>query len=278
MTQSFPENVQNSLAFEFEHAKTFPSFNEHLHTNKVFDFDHFEVCAAEDKDNFEQAHPFSHIFYDNLFNSAYLNEVLKEFPHPKNQIWQTVQNREIQVKQRTNWQTEHDIPQYILGLVQILNSGRFLRALSTLTGINGLIPDPYYTGGGLNQILPGGELAVHVDGNWHDLMGIHRRLNVILFLNQNWHTNYKGQLEFWNQNLTQCEKAIDPLFNRLVIFKTTDFTYHGHPKPLECPDGMSRKSLILYYYTSTRPEQEIKSDEHHRAIFTRNRDLPANML
>ena len=47
-----------------------------------------------------------------------------------------------------------------------------------------------------------------------------------------------------------------PLFNRTVIFSTTDTSFHGHPHPLTSPVGMSRKSVSLYYYTPGRPEWE----------------------
>ena len=49
-------------------------------------------------------------------------------------------------------------------------------------------------------------------------------------------------------------------FNKLVIFNTTDFSFHGHPEPLKCPDNVTRKSLALYYYTNGRPKNEINFD------------------
>jgi hypothetical protein len=49
--------------------------------------------------------------------------------------------------------------------------------------------------------------------------------------------------------MKQREAQIDPIFNRCVIFTTTDTSYHGHPVPLTCPPGVTRKSLALYYYS-----------------------------
>ena len=108
------------------------------------------------------------------------------------------------------------------------------------------------------------------DGNWHHAMGVHRRLNVILYLNKFWDSKWGGALELWDEKLTKCVKSIDPLFNRLVVFETHDLTYHGHPTPLLCPPDQSRKSLILYYYTaSPRPKSQVLVERPHRALWRR---------
>jgi len=218
-------------------------------------------------DMFEMAQPFQHVVIDNIFHPEKLKDLLKEFDSTD---WskQDVRNDEgIQVKLRSNWKTNDDVPPVANEFIQYLNSGDFLKLLSRITGINGLICDPYLTGGGFNQINRGGLLAVHADGNWHDLMGVHRRLNVIIYLNENWESQWGGNFELWDRDITHCVKSIEPLFNRMVIFKTDDFSFHGHPKPLECPSDRSRRSLILYYYTNTRPEEELAKDEKHRAQF-----------
>jgi hypothetical protein len=63
---------------------------------------------------------------------------------------------------------------------------------------------------------------------------------------------------------------VAPLFNRVMIFGTTDFTYHGHPDPLQCPEGMTRKSLALYYFSNGRPAEEV-SGEDHTTVFRERR-------
>ena len=54
-----------------------------------------------------------------------------------------------------------------------------LEFLETLTGIDGLVPDPYFAGGGLHQIVRGGFLKVHADFNWHPKLRLDRRLNML---------------------------------------------------------------------------------------------------
>jgi len=219
---------------------------------------------------FSTASPFPHCVIDDLFDGSLIDEILNEFPSVSDPIWESSNQEQIQVKLRSNWETDDDIAPATRSVVHFLNSGAFMKRLSVICGIDKLISDPYYTGGGLNCTRPGGLLDVHVDGNWHHAMGVHRRLNAILYLNKEWQTAWGGQLELWDRELSQCVTSIEPRMNRLIVFETHDFTYHGHPTPLACPSDEARKSLILYYYTALpRPESQVAMSKPHRAMWRR---------
>ena len=227
-----------------------------------------EKYASSFADEFKSADPFPHCYLDNFFNNEVLNELITEFPDITDPIWEASSQEGIQVKLRSNWQSEADIRPVTKSVVHFLNSGAVMKQLSRLTGIEKLISDPYYTGGGLNCTKRDGLLDVHADGNWHHAMGVHRRLNVILYLNKDWNLNWGGALELWDDSLSECVKSIDPVGNRLVVFETHDRTFHGHPNPLNCPPDESRKSLILYYYTAAaRPENQVVVEQPHRALW-----------
>ena len=113
--------------------------------------------------------------------------------------------------------------------------------------------------------MRGGRLGIHADFNRHPRFDLDRRLNLLVYLNKDWREEYGGHLELWNRGMTHCEVKILPVFNRVVLFSTTDFTYHGHPDPLACPEGMTRKSLALYYYTNGRPTDEVSGG--HTTLF-----------
>jgi Rps23 Pro-64 3,4-dihydroxylase Tpa1-like proline 4-hydroxylase len=151
-------------------------------------------------------------------------------------------------------------------ILQFLNSDITLRFLEKLTGIKNLIPDPTFTGGGYHKIKAGGKLAIHADYNIHPHTKLHRRINLLVYLNPNWIEEWGGNLELWNKNLTEKTHAIAPMFNRAVIFNITDDAYHGHPEPLSCPDNQARYSMALYYFTEDRPEEE-KNSEHSALWF-----------
>lgn len=153
-------------------------------------------------------------------------------------------------------------------LLYQLNSSTFITFLERLTNVDGLIPDPHFVGGGLHQIERGGFLKMHVDFNKHERLRLDRRLNLLIYLNKDWQEEYGGHLELWDKDVTQCSKKILPVFNRCVVFTTTDFSYHGHPEPLTCPEDRSRKSLALYYYSNGRPASEIRrGHSEHSTLF-----------
>jgi len=213
------------------------------------------------------AKPYPHVVFDNFFDPALLELILEEFPAPGAIRWQKFDNpQEIKLASAA----EASFGSATRLLLYHLNSATFLQFLSTVTGIDDLIPDPSFEGGGLHQILPGGKLGVHTDFNKHRDFDLDRRLNLLLYLNKDWKEDYGGHLQLWDKEMTHCETKVLPIFNRVMIFGTNDFTYHGHPDPLRSPAGMTRKSLALYYFSNGRPAQEISGQ--HSTIFRARTD------
>jgi len=208
------------------------------------------------------AKPFPHIVFDDFLNPEILDQVLGEFPGPGQIPWQHFDNKQ-EIKLASAAESSFGSATRLL--LYHLNSITFLEFLSAITGIDNLIPDPRFDGGGLHQIVRGGKLGIHVDFNKHPQFGLDRRLNLLIYLNKNWREEYSGHLELWKRDMSQCEAKVLPVFNRVMIFGTTDFTYHGHPDPLRCPLGMTRKSLALYYFSNGRPSDEVIGQ--HSTIF-----------
>jgi len=208
------------------------------------------------------AKPFPHIVFDNFFDPELVDQILAEFPAPDAIRWQKFDNgQEIKLASSA----EQSFGPVTRLFMYHLNSATFLEFLSRVTGIKNLIPDPGFEGGGLHQIVRGGKLGVHADFNKHRDLNLDRRLNLLLYLNKDWREEYGGHLQLWDRDMTRCEAKVLPLFNRMLIFGTTDFTYHGHPDPLQCPEGMTRKSLALYYFSNGRPAEEVTGE--HSTLF-----------
>lgn len=224
----------------------------------TLDPDYLKNLAIKYREAYSQAKPFPHITIDNFLPESLLDTILEEFPKVHSIDWQKF---DAPSEKKLASKDELQMGDTIRLLLYQLNSSVFINFLENLTGIDGIIPDPYFEGGGIHQIERGGYLKMHVDFNRHKKLRLDRRLNLLIYLNKNWSEEYGGHIEFWNKDVTRCEKKILPIFNRCVIFNTTDFSYHGHPEPLTCPEGQTRKSLALYYYTNGRPEEEI-SHEH----------------
>ena len=221
-----------------------------------------EVLAKEKADEYKSAQPFPHIFFDNFLPVEAAEAALRDFPQPKELPWQEFKS---QNERKLAFDAVEKLPAGDRDVLYFLNSRPMLQFLETLTGIQGVIPDPYFVGGGLHQIKRDGKLEVHADFNRHERFRLDRRINVLIYLNKDWKEEYGGHFELWNLEMTRAEQKILPLFNRCAIFSTTSTSYHGHPTPLACPPDRTRKSLATYYYSNGRPEEEVS--EVHSTLF-----------
>ena len=198
--------------------------------------------------------PFPHLVIDNLFPTALLEDVLEDVRNLEHPV---AKNFYGAVKKYATPDPQIMGPTARRFLLDLC-SARFCRFLEALTGIEGVIPDPHFEGGGVHEISRGGFLKMHTDFNWHKKLKLDRRLNMLIYLNQGWQENWGGHLELWDSEMQNQFVKIPPAFNKTVIFSTTDHSYHGHPNPLECPEGVNRRSLALYYYSNGRPQEEVQ--------------------
>jgi len=229
-----------------------------------------ETLAKENAERYKSNKPFPHIYFDDFLPTRAAEAALREFPEPKEIKWDEFNRPK---ERKLAFDAVERLPRSVREVMYFLNSRPMLRFLEVLTGIDGVIPDPYYVGGGLHQIKPGGNLEVHVDFNRHAKLQLDRRINLLLYLNKDWKEEYGGHFELWNREMTAAEQKILPVFNRCAIFSTTEFSYHGHPTPLSCPPDRTRKSMATYYYSNGRPEEEV-SDAHTTLFQTRPEQVP----
>lgn len=220
------------------------------------------ATAERLRESYARAEPFPHAVIDNFFPERVLDGVLAEFPKPEGLDWQRFDNP---YEKKLALKTEMQLGNAARHLIWELNSQVFVSFLEMLTGIGGLVPDPHLLGGGLHQIVRGGMLKIHADFNHHQKLNLERRTNLLIYLNRDWKEEYGGHLELWNREMTRCVKRVLPVFNRCVVFSTTDTSWHGHPVPLTCPEGWSRKSIAMYYYTNGRPADQLSPD--HSTLF-----------
>ncbi len=222
------------------------------------------TLAKENMEKYATAKPFPHIYFDDFLPAHVAEAALRAFPEPKQAKWNEFDNPH---EKKLAFDTVERLPAPLREVLYFMNSRPMLEFLEVLTGIPGVIPDPYYIGGGLHQIKPGGKLAVHADFNHHTRLNLERRINVLIYLNKDWKEEYGGHFELWNKEMTAAEQKLLPVFNRCAIFSTTSSSYHGHPDPLRCPPDRTRKSMATYYYSNGRPEEE--SRDAHSTLFVR---------
>ena len=151
-----------------------------------------------------------------------------------------------------------------------MNSDAFLRFLEQLTGIPDLIKDLAINGAGVSKIDTGGYLNIHADFNQEPAQKTPgwRRLNLLLYLNHDWEEFDGGSLEMWETSMAHDSfkyvGKVLPMFNRAVIFSTTDLSMHGHMDLVQ--NGKSRLTVSTYYYTTEREDDNI-SPQIHSTIY-----------
>lgn len=146
---------------------------------------------------------------------------------------------------------------------QSLMDKAWCSVLDEITGFKGLsLPDDF-RGSGVHQGFNGSFLDIHVDFNIHPVHNLHRRLNLLIYINKHWKEAYGGHVELWDEEVKTCLNKYAPNFNRCVIFETTEISYHGYDK-ISVPEGESRKSMFCYYYTPIADRSQVK---YHDTIF-----------
>ena len=220
-----------------------------------------DSVAKKNYMSYAAADPFPHIVFDNFFNENILNEILDEFPKKLDKVGAKFDTNQ---EKKSFSENPDKLSPKINNFFNFTNSHRVINFINKLSGVErALIPDPYLLWGGLHEIKNGGFLNIHCDFNKHPKMDLDRRINALIYLNHNWQDQYGGALELWDKDMKNCVQKIKPIFNRMVIFNTTDFSFHGNPDKVNIPDdSKSRKSIALYYYSNGRPDNERSPKDH----------------
>lgn len=210
--------------------------------------------------------PFPHIVIDDFMSKTFIKDLEFEMQNVSTiEQWRFDSEQHIdQVLKR--WIREWDAMSPLLKTAcQYFNSQEFIDILEKITGFKNLVADPILHGGGFHETFPGGRLEVHHDFTDHTILGkkMYRHVNLLIYLNEDWDQRWGGQLELWSKDLKEIEKKIELRQNRAVIF-SIDGAPHGHPHPLGCPDGVTRRSLAFYYYTT-----EPTKNHYTRAMWKR---------
>lgn len=215
--------------------------------------------ALEIQHEFQHAKPFRHVAIESFLEPAVAEHLLRDFPRfdPTKAI-----NEHGEVGRKAVFERVNGISPAYRDFYRYINSKPFLDAMSELTGIPDLMADEALFGGGTHENLDGQGLDVHVDFNIDEQRMLHRRVNLLVYLNHEWEESWGGSIELhsdpWTPRANQV-KGFLPLFNRAVIFETNEYSWHGF-KRIRLPEAkknLSRKSFSIYLYTKDRPAEEV---------------------
>lgn len=192
---------------------------------------------------FSNAKPYEHIVIDNFLQGDFAEQIYKEFPNDFTN-WHKY-NNPLEVK----YAFDHleKMGENTQKLFSLFASEQFTNIISNISNIHNIEPDPYLHGAGLHAHPRNGRLNVHLDYEQHPILkNKERRLNIILFITKDWKEEWHGDNQLWDTNL--IDKVHTQIkFNRAIIFKTNDISWHGLPDKITCPEGVYRKSIAYYY-------------------------------
>ena len=236
-------------------------------TDRLFPYEKWSPRLPALAARYRENQPCPHILLEDFLAPATALAMAAQFPHAASDAWTQYKHAN---ENKLGMAKRQLFPPALGAVTDELNSPQFVAWISELTGIPNLMSDPMLEGGGLHQSGPGGYLNVHTDFSMHHFHpNWRRRVNLILYLNPGWREEWGGDLELWEQNMVRCAARYSPLLNHALIFTTDERSLHGFPDPLTCPQGVSRKSLALYYYTL---ENDKKLTGHSTDYFARPQD------
>jgi hypothetical protein len=225
-----------------------------------------KLKALAELATYRTAEPYPHLVMDDFFEPSALDRLLEEWPDAMRPDLEAHNDGTFVRKKRAS-SLKTEFGPFTRRFLHRLGEPDFLQALEEVTGIWGLIPDPYLFGGGIHQTQAGGKLAVHADFNRHFKLPLDRRLNLLLFLNKAWTEANGGWFEMWDADMKGCVRRVLPTFNRMAIFSTTDFSFHGQPEEIVGPPDLFRRSIALYYYSVGRPTHEVSEQGKHSTLW-----------
>ena len=209
---------------------------------------------------FAEAQPFPHLVIEDFFAPDFCREICAQFP-PFEEA--AAINEDGVVGQKATQEKVRELGPAYVELDDLVQSAEFLALVGNLTGIQNLCYDPWYFGGGTHDNRHGQDLDPHIDFNYHPITRQHRRLNLIVYLNEAWDEAWGGSLQLHRDPRRERAEdevvTVQPTLNRCVIFETSERSWHGFER-IGLPEDkrhLSRRSFALYFYTKNRPTEQV---------------------
>jgi Rps23 Pro-64 3,4-dihydroxylase Tpa1-like proline 4-hydroxylase len=224
--------------------------------------------------NIELKHePFTYGVIDNFLPHDLAKNLAKEFPDFNDEVWFNYKNQIEDKKLLSDWRK---FPKETYQIFSFLNSNLILETLSTIIGTK-LQEDHGLHGGGWHIHANGGKLNPHLDYSLHPSLKLQRKLNLIVYLCEDWKEEYGGHFGLWNcdpetKRAGKLHTELPVAFNRAVIFDTTQGSWHGLSREVSCPNDKYRKSLAVYYLC----EPPVNADSRSRALFAATEEQQDN--
>jgi hypothetical protein len=205
------------------------------------------------RDAYRTASPWPHVVIDGLFDPAVVARARAEELGPALQLVPRRSTRRVKAESRAS------AGPTAAAILQRLLADDLCDLLTTLTGIPDLVTDPTHWWAGVHVLASGSFEAVHRDFARNSTGHLWHRVNILVYLNPGWQSEWGGQLELWDTTMKTCHRRVEPVGGRMIIFEPGPDALHGIPAVC-CPVGDARLTLASYYYTA---DPGPHSGRHH---------------
>ncbi len=245
---------------------------EHL-IAEDFASERLRTLGVRDRQAYGAAIPWPHIIVHDLVSSAVLEELVRELDSVRSEsLLHHVTSRHV----KNEVAEIRDIGPTMQAFQAAMDSPSMTAYVEAVTGISGLVADPTRALAGLHETPVGGFTKVHTDFSHHPTTKLHHRVNVLLYMNTQWKDEWGGQLELWPSDMQGSPVVVEPTLGTLVVFATNDDSKHGLPRPVACPEGMTRRSLAFYFYSQERHGDALSA--RHSAYHARPTETPNDVV
>ncbi len=217
-----------------------------------------ENFKSKARKEFKEARPYPHLVINNFFKPGVAESLFSNFPSVDELKihWKGLNENKFEGSDFSSFDPVFE------KVRKQISSPSFYQWISEITGIEDVFVTDDSLGTGLHQGANGSFLDIHIDFNIHHIKNVHRRLNMLVYLQKDWKEEYGGHLEMWDAKMKNCEKMVLPTFNQCVVFETSEISYHGYSK-INVPEGITRKSFFAYFYTKEREG----ASSYHDTVF-----------
>lgn len=212
----------------------------------MLELNSIELSDYHNKNIIVNNEPYGHCHIKKFFPEDKISKISKDFfipeytPESPDKLFQ---------KTKLSMSDMEKMPNNIKLFINYLNSKDFINVLEQKFNLRGLVADEKLFGGGMHESRKGGYLKIHSDFIYIRKRKLKRRLNLLVYLNEEWNENWGGAIELWDQEMKNNFLKVYPHINNAVIFRTDTESNHGFPDALRCPEKIGRKSIAVYYYT-----------------------------
>lgn len=227
-------------------------------------------------EQFKNAKPYPHVIIDNILDETFAKELQTEIlTQPKNKF----DRYNNPFEQKWTYHNKYDLPEKCKELFTFFESEEWINHLSEIVGKQ-LIIDPTRNFWGIHTYDDGDYLDIHVDAGTHPKNNLKKEITFGIYLSKDWTEKNGGHLEIWSGDnacnndakLHKLHAKVLPIFNRCVIFRCTDDSWHGAPSPVKCKNGEKRIFLTLSYLSERKDFKNKKC----KAFFVKLPDEPKN--